>query len=333
MPSGKKDKSTVPAKKIALTGVNSFIGSNLIRRLANDPRYRVVAIDIKKPDFLEKNVKFYKIDITEPMIDGILAGILRKEHIDEIVHLAFLSSPIKNTALSHELEVIGTLNVVHAASAIKPRKFILKSTTMIYGANATNPNFLTEEHPFNANGGMAYLTDKVEVEHIVKRFSEKNPGTIVTILRPCAIMGPTVKNFLTSYLSGPFILSILGFDPLYQFIHEEDIIDVFRVAIEDDYRGAFNIVGRGVLPFSTILKLAGKIRVPIPYPAAYSMVSMLWSANILPVPPAFLNFLKYTWLADGAKAKKMMKFESRYAIKDTLESFMGTQRLRELRLV
>ncbi|MCL5277259.1 MAG: NAD-dependent epimerase/dehydratase family protein [Deltaproteobacteria bacterium] len=334
MPSRKQNKrQSKAAQKIVITGVNSFIGSNLSRRLANDPRYQLVVIDIKRPEFLEKGVKFYKIDITEPMIDGVLAEVLKKEAADTVVHLAFLSSPIKNTTLSHELEVIGTLNIIHASSAIKLRKFILRSTTMVYGANATNPNFITEEHPLRAEQGMAYLRDKMEVEHIVKRFGEKNPHTVVTVLRPCATLGPTIKNFLTSYLASPIILTVLGFDPLYQFVHEEDVIDMFRVAVEGDYRGAFNIVGRGVLPFSTVLKLSGKIGIPVPYPIAYSMVSMMWSANLLSVPPAFLNFLRYSWLADGSKARKMMNYEARYTTKDTLESFMGTQRLRELRLV
>lgn len=328
----KNNKSLKTPKKIAITGINSFIGSNLARRLANNPGYQLVAIDIKKPGFLEKNVKFYHIDITEPMVDAVIARIFKKEKIDELVHLAFLSSPIKNTSLSHELEVIGTLNIIHAASTIKLKKFLLKSTTMVYGANATNPALLTEEYPLTADSGMEYLKDKIEVEHIVKRFSEKNPDTTVTILRHCTIMGPTVKNFMTSYLASPAVLTILGFDPLFQFTHEEDIINVFRIAIEDNYPGVFNIVGRGALPFSTILKLAGKLRIPIPYPIAYSMVSMLWSANLLPVPPAFLNFLKYACIADGARAKKVMKFKARYTIKETLESFMGTQRLRELRL-
>ena len=320
-------------KKIPITAINSFIGSNLVRRLANNPDYQIIALDSRKPDFLEKNIKFYKVDLTEPMVDAVIAGIFKKEGTQEVVHLAFLSSPIKNTSLSHELEVIGTLNILHASAAVKIKKFVIRSTTMAYGANATNPNFLTEEYPLMADPKMAYLRDKIEVEHLVRRFKDKNPQAVVTVLRPCAIMGPTVKNFLTAYFASPVILTILGFDPLFQFVHEEDVIDVFRVAIEDDYPGIFNIVGRGVLPFSTILKLSGKIGIPIPYPIAYSMISMLWSANLSPVPPSFLNFLKYTWLADGSKAKKIMKFEARYPIKDTLESFMGTQRLRELRLV
>ncbi len=320
-------------RKIAITGVNSFIGCNLTRQLSHNPKYKIIAIDIRKPDFLGKNIKFYKIDLTEPMIDAVIAGIFKKEGIDEVIHLAFLSGPIKNTSLSHELEVIGTLNILHASSAVKLKKFIIRSTTMAYGANATNPNFLTEEHPLMADPKMEYLKDKVEVEYLVKRFKEKNPQATVTALRLCAIMGPTVKNFLTSYFASPVILTILGFDPLFQFVHEEDVIDIFRVVVEDDYPGIFNIVGRGVLPFSTILKLSGKIGIPIPYKIAYSMVGVLWSANLSPVPPTFLDFLKYTWLADGAKAKKIMKFEARYKIKDTLKSLTGTYRLRELKLV
>ncbi len=319
--------------KIAITGVNSFVGSNLIRRLSNDPRYHIVAIDIKKPDFLEKGAKFYKIDLTEPVVDGVIAEIFKKEKIEQVVHLAFLSSPIRNTTFSHELEVIGTLNIIHAASAVKLNKFVIRSTTMAYGANATNPNFLTEQHPLRAGSEMAYLRDKMEIENVVRRFSEKNPNTTVSVLRVCNIMGPTIKNFFTSYLSSPVVMTIMGYDPLFQFVHEEDVIDIFRLVVDGNFQGIFNIVGRGVLPFSTILKLAGKISLPFPYPIAHATVSALWSLDLSPVPPAFLNFLRYICVADGNKAKRVLNFQARYTTKDSVESFIGTQRLRELRFV
>ncbi|MGB9734994.1 MAG: NAD-dependent epimerase/dehydratase family protein [bacterium] len=325
-------KKTKKIRKIVITGINSFIGSNLLKRLSNNPAYQIIAIDIKKPASQGKNIKFYNIDLTEPMVDGVLAKLFKKEKVEEVVHLAFLSGPIKNTSISHELEVIGTLNIIHASTAAKIRKLVIRSTTMAYGANATNPNFLTEEHPLASNTNMSYLRDKVEIEHIVKRFKEKNPQAIVTVLRLCAIMGPTINNFLTAYLSTPVILKILGFDPLFQFIHEEDAVNAFRIAVESDYHGIFNIVGKGVLPYSTIIKLLGKLSISIPFPVAYSTISLLWSLNLSPVPPAFLNFIRYTWLADGEKAKTIMKFEPRYSIKETIEGFIGTQRLRELNL-
>lgn len=327
-----KKKHPDKIRKIVITGTNSFIGSNLLKRLANNPNYQIITIDIKKSLVTGKNIKFYNIDLTEPMVDAVIAKLFKKEKVEEVVHLAFFSGPIKNTSLSHELEVIGTLNIIHASSAAKIRKFVIKSTTMAYGANATNPNFLTEEYPLASNTNMSYLRDKVEIEHLVKRFKEKNPQTIVTVLRPCAIMGPTINNFLTTYLSTPVILKILGFDPLFQFIHEEDVINAFKIAVESDFNGIFNIVGNGVLPYSTVTKLLGKLSVSIPFPLAYSTISLLWSLNLSPVPPAFLNFIRYTWLADGEKAKTIMKFEPRYNIKETIESFIGTQRLRELNL-
>jgi UDP-glucose 4-epimerase len=326
------DTGSKRVRRIAVTGVNSFIGSHIIKKLAGNPNYQIIAIDLRKPAISGKNIKFYKIDLTEPMVDAVIAKLFKKEKIEEVIHLAFLSGPIKNTGLSHELEVIGTLNIIHASAAAKVRKFLIRSTTMAYGANATNPNFLTEEHPLASNTGMAYLRDKVEIEHLVKRFKEKNPQTVVTVLRLCAILGPTINNFLTSYLASPVIPKILGFDPLVQFVHEDDAINAFVIAAKDDYPGIFNIVGKGVLPYSTVIKLLGKLSISFPYPIAYSTISLLWSLNLSPVPPTFLNFIRYTWLADGDKAKKIMKYEPRYSIKETIESFIGTQRLRDLKL-
>ena len=55
---------------------------------------------------------------------------------------------------------------------------------------------------------------------------------------------------------------MMGFDPLVQLLHEIDAIAAFKLAINRDVRGTFNIVADGVLPLSTVIKLAGRISPP-----------------------------------------------------------------------
>lgn len=318
---------------IALTGANGFIGSNLAHRIQVDPRYKLVVLDIKKPDFLHKSTKFYKIDLTEPTVDATIADILKNEHVDTFVHLAFLTNPCRNSSFAHELEVIGTMQVLHACAEVKVKKFILGSTTMVYGAQAMNPNFLTEDMPLCQNSNYNYVKDKVEAEQLVERFRRKNPDTIVTVLRPCWILGPTIQNYLTRYLYSPVIITLLGYDPLFQLVHEEDVIDAFRLAIEGDHPGIFNIVGRGVLPLSTLLKLAGKINLPLLHVIAYPLVDALWAAGLFGAPSGHLDFIRYIWVADGEKAEKELGFTPKYSTKETLNHFIGIQRLREIKLI
>lgn len=318
---------------IAITGANGFIGSNITNRLQFDPRYKVVVLDIKKPDFLQKTAKYYKVDLTEPTVDATIAEILKNENVDTFVHLAFLTNPTRNSSYAHELEVIGTMQVLHACAEVKIKKFILGSTTMVYGATAMNPNFLTEDMPLCSNSNYSYVRDKVEAEHLVERFRKKNPNICVTVLRPCWILGPTIQNYLTRYLYSPVIITLLGYDPLFQLVHEEDVIDAFRLAIEGDHPGIFNIVGKGVLPLSTLLKLAGKINFPMLHIFAYPLIDSLYALGLFGAPSGHLDFIRYIWVADGEKAEKELGFTPKYSTKETLNHFIGMQRLREIKLI
>jgi len=333
----KNESSSEPSVKkgkvVAITGAFGFIGSNLIKYLDADDNYeRIIAIDIKKPSSPMEKLSYYKLDLTQPAADLELIKIFQGEKVDIVVHLAFLGIPSHNYQWAHELEAIGTLKVLTACAAVKVKKLIMWSLTMVYGAHPSNPNFLKEDYPKRGELGVQFVNDKLEAEQEVLSFAQKNTGMVVTILRTCTILGPTVNNIVTKLLSRRLIHVPMGYDPLMQFIHEVDVTDAFKLVIDHDFPGDFNIVGDGVLPMSTILKLAGKIPVPIPFFIDKAVHGALWSAQFTNIPPGFLNYFRYIWLADGEKAKKVMNFIPKYSTKESLLNFLGTLRLRKVKI-
>src|SRR5262249_56726982 len=84
-----------------------------------------------------------------------------------------------------------------------------------------------------------------------------------------------------------------------------------------------NIVGDGVLPYSTILAMMGKVPVPLPHFVAYPLSRTLWATQIFDSPPHFLDFLRFLCVADGAKAKRVMGFSPVFDIKATIHDFLG----------
>ncbi len=319
---------------IALTGTAGFIGSSLLQELENDPHFRhIVAIDTRKPPFETKKTKFYRLDLTETLADAKLLEIFERENVETVVHTAFPVSPPQSLAWAHELVSVGTMYVLDACAAKKVKKIIMASTTEVYGAYPTNPNFLSEEHPARGGFKSRFLQDRIDAEQQFLRYAKKHPETAVTILRPCTIAGPHVRNYKTNWLQTPVIFTVMGYDPLFQFVHEDDVIRAFKMAIEKDYPGIFNIVGDGVLPLSKILKLAGKISIPVPAPILYPVVQVLWVSNIVPAPVSRLDFLKYLSVADGEKAKKVMGFVPQHSTRQALLSFIGAQRLRQANLL
>ncbi len=295
---------------LALTGASGFIGSRILGRLVESADDRpILVIDNQKPPVEHRRIRFFRVDFTEPTADATLAAILKKEECDTFIHTAYLSNPTHDQAYAHELEAIGTMHVLHASGEAGIRKLIVAGTTMSYGALPSNPNFLTEEHPLRASSRVASLRDRVEAEQEVARFSRKNPDTVVTLLRSCWIMGPTVSGFVTTFFSRSMVPTLLGYDPLLQFVHEEDAVDAFERAVMHDFRGAYNIVGSGVLPLSTLLKLAGKPSIPILHIAAYPFAEALWMSQLSEAPGPYLDYLRYLWVADGDKARIEMGFE------------------------
>jgi UDP-glucose 4-epimerase len=259
--------------------------------------------------------------------------VLAEEQADTLVHLSFLSSPSHASAWAHELESVGTMHVLNAARRNNPRKLVMWSQTILYGAHPTNPGFLTERHPLRAELDEPFFADKMAAERAVSAFGAKSKGTLVTILRTAPILGPTVRNYTTRYLAQRAILTLLGFDPLWQFVHEIDALAAFKLAIDGDFPGTFNIVGEGVLPLSTIIRLTGRSPAPVPHMLAGPTVAALWAAQVAFTPPSFLRYLRYLCVADGEKAARVMGFRPAYTTREALLDYIGAQRLRDAQLL
>lgn len=319
---------------VALTGAASFLGQNLVGIFEEDPGVRrVVAIDVKPPATRGRKTRLYEVDLTAPSSEERCAEVFAAEQVDTLLHLAFLSSPTHATAWAHELESVGTMHVLNSARHVQLRKIVLWSQTILYGAHPTNPNFLTERHPLRASLDEPFFADKIAAERELASFASKSKGTIVTVLRTAPIVGPTVQNFVTRYLAQRVAMTLAGFDPLWQFVHEIDAIAAFKLAVDRDFHGTFNIVGDGVLPISTCLRLASRVVAPVFHPVAKPMVAALWAAQLVAAPPTFLRHLRYVCVADGEKAARVMGFRPAYTTREALLDFLSAQRLRDVKLL
>lgn len=309
---------------VAVTGAASFLGRELIRRLEADRRYtKVLAIDLRKPAVPLAKTQHHRIDLTLPSADGDLAALWTREQVDTVVHAAFLSTPTHSATWAHELEVIGTMYVLNACGAARVRKLVLSSTTLCYGARPDNPNFLDERHELRGHPRSRFVTDKLEAERLTQRFAGENRDTVVTILRSAATLGPTIGNFASRFFARPVCPVLMGYDPLLQLLHESDAVDGFELAVRLDRPGAYNLVSPGVLPYSTILALMGRLPLPMPTFFAYPLSRALWLTQAFDSPPSFLDLLRYLCVADGAKAERELGFRPRYDIRATILDFLG----------
>lgn len=128
--------------KILVTGGAGFIGSNLCRRLAQEPRVSEVTV----LDDLSTGVR--------SNLDGVAVTLHEKSLLDEesleratrgcdaVIHLAALGSvprSIADPVATHEANARGTLNVLQAARAAGGAQVVLASSSSVYGANRALP--------------------------------------------------------------------------------------------------------------------------------------------------------------------------------------------------
>ena len=329
---GRRGAVVKPAREaaaIALTGVNTFLGRSLLALLERSPRWRrIVAIDLKNADTAGAKTRFYKVDLTQPAVDAQLAEILQAEKVDTLVHGAFLGAPSHAAAWAHELESVGTMHVLGACEEHRIRKLILRSHTLLYGARGDNPMYLTEEHPHRGNRQWPFIGAKLDAESQVAAFAERCPGAVVTVLRAAPTVGPTARNVVTDLLRWRVVPMVLGRDPLVQLVHELDVVAAFRIAIEEDHPGIFNVVAPGVLPFSSIIRLAGRVEVLLPDPLAYGVLQVLFASRIFKAPPDVLEYLRYPFVASGEKAQDLMGFHASYSTREALGDFVRALRYR-----
>lgn len=311
----------------AITGACTFLGTELCRRLEEDRRYaKILVLDVRQPPLPadpDSKLIFYSVDLTQPTVDDELATLLDREGVDTVVHGAFLSHPTHAQEWAHELEDVGTMHVLNACAEVRPPRLVMVSTTMIYGAHPQNPNFLTEAAELRGHRDSRFVNDKVRAEKQALRFARDNPATAVATLRFAPMLGPTVSNMFTRLLSRQFLPVMMGHDPLLQFVHEQDAAWALKLAVDSDAEGPFNIVGKGVLPYSTVLAMMGRVPLPMPYLAARQLLKALWATQIVQSPPSLLDYLLYLCVADGARARRELGFAPRLSIKRTIHDFLG----------
>ncbi len=309
---------------VVITGVSDYWGAKLAARLVQQPELHVIGVDKEPPQAPIQNLDYVQAEVRNPL----LAELLRSEEVDTVCHLVFAESERPGEA-GFESNIVGAMKLLGACSEAGVRKVVLKSSMMVYGARAGNSAFLVEESPLNGCPRWGTVRDLVEIEAFCNGFRGQVPDVILTVLRFPSIVGPTADTPMTRFLREMWTPVLLGFDPMMQVIHQEDVIGALAQAVESALPGVFNVAAEGLLPLSQVMALAGKFAIPIFHPLAYLGSSLLESSR-LPVRrylPLDLDYLRYSWVGDLAKMHEDFGYTPRYTAVEALREFAGQQRL------
>lgn len=319
---------------VAVTGSAGFLGSHLVGLLEDAPRVSsIISLDRHAPTTAGEKTRHFSIDLTRSNVEDQMAELLGSQEVDTVVHLAFHDRPSHRPDRSHYLESVGTMRVLNACRRTQVSKFVLWSQTALYGASPKNPCFLDERKPLCADPAEAYFRDKMQAERDVLEFGHPGRGRLVTILRTAPIVGPHIDNYVARYFRQPLVPTVLGFDPLYQFLHEADAVAAFKRAVDHDAPGVFNIAGEGVLPLSKAIRLVGRRKLPLTRPMARLTLGTLWAARKGALPPSFLDYIQYACVGDTERSRLLLGFVPLHSSREAIADFGSAQNLRDVRLL
>lgn len=316
---------------LAVTGVHGSLARRFLRRLDDDGRTaRLVLIDRTAVTLPLLKAASYRVDLTEANADGHLAEIFRRERVNAVIHLAFQGRPHGDALAAHELESVGTMHVIggvaQAAGGGSALRHLLAVTSgLVYGAQASGPGVLTERDALRGCPGYAFIQEKVDADRQLED-ARARLQIPVTVLRPSSLLSPGSDGLAAAYFGGTVLPTVWGFDPLVQLVQEEDVVEACRAALNRQPNGTYNIAGSAPLPLGTLIRLAGKLAMPLlPWAAPY-VLDMLWRLGLSPMPGAHVPYLRYSLVLDGERATRDLSFRPRRSTAETLEHFLG-QRL------
>ncbi len=183
------------------------------------------------------------------------------------------------------------------------RKVVFKSSAHFYGSERDDPAFFSEDMDRPHPPRTALEKDVVEAERAVRAFAERDRSVCVSVLRFANALGPELQTSHTALLGLPAVPSILGFDPRYQFIHEDDIHGVLEHAARHELDGIYNAAGDGVLALSEVASLLGKPLAPILPPWGAGLAAAALRRLGVRIPPEMLQQLRFGRAMDNRRLK------------------------------
>lgn len=278
--------------KVLIPGISSKIGHMVAARLL-EKGHAVIGIDRRPWPDAPSEVEMHEVDIRKRAAEDVF----RKVRPDAVIHMATVTHLVAKTEDRYRINLGGTRAVFEHCRAHGVPHAIFVGRHTYYGAAPDSPLYHTEDEPPMEVHTFPELADLVAADLYAATELWRFPELTTTVLRMCYTLGPTGHGTLSTFLRGPFVPTILGFDPLFQFMHEVDVVSAICLALEKRPRGVFNVAGPQPVPISVLVREAGRTAIPLP---EFILRSALGRFGLPRLPPGALSHIKYPIVIDSS---------------------------------
>jgi UDP-glucose 4-epimerase len=254
--------------RVLVTGGAGFIGSLLADRLI-DNGHDVIVLDnfsTGKAKNLAHSARSPNFRLVRADIRRIPRSLVRRlRRVDRVCHLAAATSvreSVKDPILATEVNLVGTLNVLEAARALKAERVVFASSAAVYG----RPRAFPISEDMNVSPISPYGASKAASELYLRSF-EENYDIEAVSLRYFNVYGPRQTSGQYAGVISIFAKRALRQQPLQvfgggsqtrDFVFVSDVVDATIAALEKTLRSrAFNIASGSE---TTVLEVAKTIR-------------------------------------------------------------------------
>ena len=277
--------------KILIPGISGVLGRHVALRLSKQG-HQVVGLDRRGWADAPPDIEVHRVDVRKRAAEDVFRS-LRPE---AVIHMATVSHFAEVTEERYRINLGGTQAVFEYGAAWGVKHVIFVGRHTFYGAGPHAPLYHTEHEPPLALATFPELADLVAADLYASTALWRWPEMATTVLRMVYTLGGTGHGTLAGFLRGKRVPSVLGFDPLFQFMHEDDVAAAIERTIDVRPRGVFNVAGPLPVPLSMIIRETGRRRVVLPEPL---IAAMLGRFGLPKLARGALEHIKYPVIVDA----------------------------------
>jgi UDP-glucose 4-epimerase len=297
--------------KVLVAGASGAIARQLVMRLLR-AGHEVIGVD-RRP-WPDAPIEFYEVDIRKRAAEEVF----RKTRPQAVVHMATVMSFVMPGEERHGINLGGTRAVFEYSRAYGVEHCVFVGRHTFYGAGPDSHLFHTENEPPQELNRFPELADLVAADLYAATALWRVPDLTTTVLRVCYTLGPSGDGTLARFLRPKRVPLVLGFDPLFQFMHEDDVVTALAMTLAKRPRGVFNVAGPQPLPLSRIVREAGRAPVPLP---EFIIARMMGRLGFRKLPAGALTHIKYPVVVDARSFVEQTGFAHQYDEVRTIDVF------------